>query len=175
MLIRHVPAVPAILALALPVPAGVATASSTGVTAPAVPACRESRLAVAATAADRPDTLRISVTNRGAGACVVDRIPTVVCGDLDGPTLPVPDADSAPYRLPAGGSAYAAVRALDPVSTELRLVDALTVAGDPAHRGRTFDAATLGAPDGIRVWEPVTTWWHRSSAEADAVLDRHTD
>ncbi|MFC8225923.1 hypothetical protein [Streptomyces sp. NPDC057287] len=48
------------------------------------------------------------------------------------------------------------------------------LSGDPAHRGRTFGAAAPGAPDGIRVWEPVTTRWHRSSAAADAALERHT-
>lgn len=114
------------------------------------------------------------MTNNGRQACAVDRIPTVVFGDLDGPALPVPDGESGPYRVPAGGSVHAVVRTLDPAATELRVVDRLTVAGDPAHRGRTFDAASLGAPDGIRVWEPVTTWWHRSSAAADAALDRYT-
>ncbi|RPK73019.1 hypothetical protein EES45_31355 [Streptomyces sp. ADI97-07] len=175
MRIRLVPAVPAVLALALLAPAGAAVASSAGTAPPAPPACRESRLSVAASASGRPDTVRISVTNRGTRACSVDRIPTVVFGDLDGPALPVPGAESAPYRLPAGGSAHAAVRTLDPAATELRLVDRLTVAGDPAHRGRTFGAAPLGAPEGIRVWEPVTTWWHRSTAAADAALDRYAD
>ncbi|MFJ6850868.1 DUF4232 domain-containing protein [Streptomyces sp. NPDC091271] len=174
MRIRTEVTVPATLALAfaLLAPAGTATASSA---APAVPACRESSLKVTATASEQPETLRISVTNQGRQSCVVDRIPTVVFGDLDGPALPVPDGESGPYRLPAGGSGYAAVRTLDPAATELRVVDRLTVAGDPAHRGRTFDAASLGAPDGVRVWEPVTTWWHRSSAAADATLERYTD
>lgn len=174
MRIRTEVTVPATLALAVALlaPAGAATASSA---TPAVPTCRESSLKVAAAASDQPETLRISVTNRGRQACVVDRIPTVVFGNLDGPALPVPEGASGPYRLPAGGSGYAAVRTLDPAATELRVVDRLTVAGDPAHRGRTFDSASLGAPDGIRVWEPVTTWWHRSSAAADATLERYTD
>lgn len=174
MRIRPVLTVPATLALALLTTAG-ALAAPSAVAAPAPPTCRDSRLAVAATVSDQPDSVRISITNRGAHACVVDRIPTVVFGDLDGAALPVPESESAPYRLAAGRSAYAAVRTLDPASTELRLVDRLTVAGDPSHRGRTFEAASLGAPDGIRVWEPVTTWWHTSQATADAVLARHTD
>ncbi|MFE9722856.1 DUF4232 domain-containing protein [Streptomyces sp. NPDC005794] len=175
MRIRTEVTLPAVFALAcaLLTPAGVATASSL-TAAPSLPTCGESSLTVAAAASDQPGTLRISVTNQGRQACVVDRIPTVVFGDLDGPALPVPEGESGPYRLPAGGSAYAAVRTLDPAATELRVVDQLTVSGDPAHRGRTFDAASLGAPDGIRVWEPVTTWWHRSSAAADATLERHT-
>ncbi|MFB4426303.1 DUF4232 domain-containing protein [Streptomyces sp. QL37] len=172
MRIRTEIAVPAALALALLAPAGAASASSA---APALPTCRESGLKVAASASGQPETLRVSVTNHSRQACVVDRIPTVVFGDLDGPALPVPEGDSGPFRLPAGGSGYAAVRTLDPAATELRVVDRLTVAGDPSHRGRTFDAAALGAPDGVRVWEPVTTWWHRSSAAADATLDRYTD
>ncbi|WP_327121135.1 DUF4232 domain-containing protein [Streptomyces sp. NBC_01341] len=170
MRIRTVLTLSAVLAFALPASAGVATAS------PAVTpqACREHSLTVAARASDRPDTVRISIRNHGRHACVVDRVPTVVFGDLDGPALPVPDGTSAPFRVPAGGTAYAAVRTLDPAATELRVVDRLTVAGDPAHRGRTFGAAALGAPGGIRVWEPVTTRWHRSAASADAVLARHT-
>ncbi|MEV3929001.1 MULTISPECIES: hypothetical protein [unclassified Streptomyces] len=36
--------------------------------------------------------------------------------------------------------------------------------------GKAEGAACLGAPDGIRVREPVTTRWHRS----DAALERHT-
>lgn len=158
-----------VLSFALTAPAG-ATASSP---APALPRCGEGSLEIAA-ASDRPTTVRISVTNDGRRACAVDRIPTVVFGDLDGPALPVPDGGSGPYRVPAGGSVHAAVRTLDPAATELRVVRRLTVAGDPGHRGRTFDAASLGAPDGIRVREPVTTWWHRSGAAADAALDRYT-
>ncbi|MEU1128112.1 DUF4232 domain-containing protein, partial [Streptomyces sp. NPDC005899] len=110
----------------------------------------------------------MSVTNRGRHACVVDRVPTVVFGDLDGPALPVPAGGSAPYRVGAGRTVHAAVLTLAPSAEELRVVDRLTVAADPAHRGRTFDAASLGSPDGIRVWEPVTTWWHGSRAAADA-------
>lgn len=174
MRIRTEVALPATLAMAcaLLAPAGTATASSAA--APPLPTCRESSLDVTAAASDQPETLRISIANHGRQACAVDRIPTVVFGDLDGPALPVPEGGSAAYRLPAGGSAHAAVRTLDPVASELRVVDRLTVAGDPAHRGRSFDAASLGAPDGFRVWEPVTTWWHRSTAAADAALERHT-
>ncbi|MFE5243291.1 MULTISPECIES: DUF4232 domain-containing protein [unclassified Streptomyces] len=176
MRIRTEVALPAalLLALALSAPAGVATASSPAAATPAPPACRESVLTVTAKASGRPSTLRIGVTNHGRHACVVDRVPTVVFGDLDGPALPVPEGGSGAFRVPAGGSAYAAVRTLDPAATELRVVDRLTVAADPAHRGRTFGAASLGSPDGIRVWEPVTTWWHRSRAAADAALARYT-
>lgn len=161
------------MAVALAAPAGAATVSSAGAVAPTPPKCLENVLKVSAGPSGQPETLRISVTNRGRHACVVDRVPTVVLGDLDGPALPVPDTESGPYRVPAGGSVYAAVRTLDPAATELRVVDRLTVAGDPAHRGRTFGAASLGAPDGIRVWEPVTSRWHRSGAAADAALERY--
>lgn len=174
MPVRPVLTVRTTLALALLAPAG-ALATPSAVAAPTPPACRESRLAVAAATSDQPDTVRISITNRGAHACVVDRVPTVVFEDLDGAAQPVPRSGSAPYRLAAGRSAYAAVRTLDPASTELRLADRLTVAGDPSHRGRTFDAASLGTPGGIRVWEPVTTWWHPSQAAADTVLAQHTN
>ncbi|WP_406460899.1 DUF4232 domain-containing protein [Streptomyces sp. NBC_00111] len=168
--IRTEAVLPLGLALALSVPAGAATASPA--VAPAPPGCRESRRTVTAAASELPGTVRISITDHVRRACVVDRVPTVVLGDLDGPALPVPEGGSGPYRVPAGGSAHATVRTLDPAATELRVVERLTVAGDPAHRGRTFGAASLGAPDGIRVREPVTTRWHRSSAAADAALAR---
>ncbi|MFI8002927.1 DUF4232 domain-containing protein [Streptomyces sp. NPDC086010] len=170
MRIRTVLVLPAVLALALPASAGVATASP----AAALQACREPDLTVAARASDVPDTVRISIRNHGRHACAVDRVPTVVFGGLDGAAQPVPGGTSAPYRVAAGSTAYAAVRTLDPATTELRVVDRLTVAGDPTYRGRTFGAAALGAPGGLRVWEPVTTRWHRSAASADAVLARHT-
>ncbi|MFF5899690.1 DUF4232 domain-containing protein [Streptomyces argenteolus] len=175
MRIRTELAVPAALlvVLALAAPAGAATPSSAGAVAPTPPKCRESSLKISAGPSGRPETLRVSVTNRGAHACVIDRVPTVVFGDLDGPALPVPETVSGPYRVPARGSVHAAVRTLDPAATELRVVDRLIVAGDPAHRGRTFGAASLGMPDGIRVWEPVTTRWHRSGAAADAALERY--
>ncbi|MFD6278650.1 DUF4232 domain-containing protein [Streptomyces sp. NPDC060209] len=172
MRIRTEVALPATFAVALAL--ALLTPASSSAAAPAPPTCRESSLEVTAAASDQPETVRISVTNHSRQVCVVDRIPTVVFGDLDGPALPVPEGGSGAYRVPAGGSAYAAVRTLDPSATELRVVDRLTVAGNPAHRGRTFEAAGLGAPDGIRVWEPVTTWWHPSSAAADAALERYT-
>ncbi|MEU1487761.1 DUF4232 domain-containing protein [Streptomyces sp. NPDC005752] len=172
MRIRIEVALPAalVLSFALSAPAAATAASP----APVLPTCRESSLKVAAAVSGTPETVRISVTNDGRQTCAVDRIPTVVFGDLDGPALPVPEGESGPYPVPAGRTVHAAVRTLDPAATELRVVDRLTVAGDPGHRGRTFDAASLGAPDGIRVWEPVTTWWHRSSEAADAALERHT-
>ncbi|TXS20079.1 DUF4232 domain-containing protein [Streptomyces sp. wa22] len=159
-----------VLSLAL---AGAMTASPSAA-APAPPTCRESGLRITAAPSDRPGTLRIGVTNRSGRACVIDRVPTVVFGDLDGLALPVPDGGSGPYRVAAGSSAHAAVRTLDPAATELRVVDRLTVAADPAHRGRAFGAAVMGSADGIRVWEPVTTWWHGSRAAADAALYRYT-
>ncbi|GAA3016914.1 DUF4232 domain-containing protein [Streptomyces fulvorobeus] len=166
---------PALAASFTAVLALLATSGAPAAATPGPAVCAERAVEVAAAASSAaPDVVLISVTNQGHRPCAVDRIPTVNFGDLDGAALPVPETSSAPYRLAAGGSAYAAVRTLDPASTELRLVDAVTVAGHPAHRGRTFEAASLAAPDGIRVWEPVTTWWHPTRAGADAVLARHT-
>lgn len=132
--------------------------------------CKEASLRVAASASAEPGVLRISVTNRGP-ACVVDRIPTVTFGDLDGAAQPVPPSESAPYRIATGGTAYAAVRTVDdPGNPQARVVDFVTVAGDPSHAGRSFTADALGLPDGVRVWEPVTTWWKPTRAQADAAL-----
>ncbi|MFC9249142.1 DUF4232 domain-containing protein [Streptomyces sp. NPDC057136] len=167
---------PALAASSAAVLALIAASGAPAAAAPGPAVCAERAIEVAATASpDVADVVRISVTNQGPRPCVVDRIPTVTFGDLDGAALPVPATGSAPYRLAAGRSAFAAVRTLDPASTELRLVDRMTVAGHPAHYGRTFDAASLGAPRGIRVWEPVTTWWHPTQTEADAVLAEHTN
>ncbi|MFD9903686.1 DUF4232 domain-containing protein [Streptomyces sp. NPDC059063] len=137
--------------------------------------CKESALTVKASAADKPGVLRVSVTNRGDRTCVVDRIPTVTFGALDGAAQPVPATESAPYRVGAGRTAYAAVRTVaDPGDTDARLVDFVTVAGDPSHRGRQFTDDKLGLPQGVRVWEPVTTWWQPSRAKADAALEHAT-
>ncbi|MFE0171499.1 DUF4232 domain-containing protein [Streptomyces sp. NPDC059002] len=132
--------------------------------------CKEASLHVAASASEAPGVLRISVTNRGP-ACVVDRIPTVTFGDLDGAAQPFPATENAPYRIGEGRTAYAAVRTVDdPGSPQARVVDHVTVAGDPSHRGSRITADALGLPDGVRVWEPVTTWWKPTRAEADAAL-----
>ncbi|MFH8403478.1 DUF4232 domain-containing protein [Streptomyces sp. NPDC018019] len=138
------------------------TASSTPSANP-TPHCPESALKIAASVLtpQHPDVLRISVTNRTAEPCVVDRIPTVTFGDLDGAAQPDPPAESAPYRLAPGATAYATVRTVTGrPSPSTRTVDFVTVAADPAHHGRRFDAAALGAPPtGIRVWSPTTTLW----------------
>ncbi|MFC3349203.1 DUF4232 domain-containing protein [Streptomyces echinoruber] len=127
-------------------------------------------LRAAAAPADA-SVVRVRVTNRGVRACTVDRVPTVTFGDLDGAALPVPAGGSGPYRLGPGRTAYATVRTVaDPADPQVRRVDALTVSADSADPGRTFTAARLGAGDVIRVWEPVTTWWHRTQAAADRAL-----
>ncbi|MEN2419861.1 DUF4232 domain-containing protein [Streptomyces rimosus] len=146
-----------------------ATASAATPTTPTKPTatsatrpCPESDLKITASAVtpQRPDVLRVSANNRGATPCVIDRIPTVTFGDLDGAAQPDPPAESAPYRLAPGATAYATVRTVtgEP-SPSTRTVGFITVAADPAHQGRRFDAAALGAPNGIRVWSPTTTWW----------------
>ncbi|MFD5116997.1 DUF4232 domain-containing protein [Streptomyces sp. NPDC058391] len=148
-----------------------ATGASAAVSAPAAAAlCREGSVDVTATRSGAANVVRISITNEGGRACVVDHIPTVTFGDLDGAAQPVPPAESAPYRLAAGTSAYAAVRTVDPAAEDARTVAYITVAGDPSHLGARFYAASLGWPAGIRVWEPVTTLWQPTSAKADAAL-----
>ncbi|MFE4177314.1 DUF4232 domain-containing protein [Streptomyces sp. NPDC056909] len=168
MRIRPALAAPAAAALAL-------LLTGTGVTAAvaaptALATCREGSVDVTATRGATAHVVRISVTNESGRACVVDRIPTVTFGDLDGAAQPVPPSESAPYRIAAGGSAHAAVRTLDPAAEESRTVAFLTVAGDPSHQGERFTAASLGSPRGIRVWEPVTTLWQPTRAKADAAL-----
>ncbi|MEU6666772.1 DUF4232 domain-containing protein [Streptomyces sp. NPDC046727] len=134
--------------------------------------CAEKSLTVRAKAAASDSTvLRVGVTNRGARACVVDRVPTVTFGDLDGAALPVPEGGTGTYRLAAGGTAYADVRTIaDPADPEARRVDTVTVAASAAHWGRSFTAAQLGTGRKVLVWEPVTTWWQKSAAAADRAI-----
>ena len=150
--------------------ASAAVSAPTSLSATAAATCGEGSVTVTATRSDAADAVRISVTNKSGRACVVDRIPTVTFGDLDGAAQPVPPAESSPYRLAAGGSAYAAVRTVDPAAEAPRTVAYLTVAGDPSHHGTRFDASSLGSPEGIKVWEPVTTLWQPTRAKADADL-----
>ncbi|QXE38564.1 DUF4232 domain-containing protein [Streptomyces sp. GMY02] len=170
MRIRPVLAAPAAAAFALLLLAGTGTPAAVAAGPAALPTCRESAVSVSAAPGATAHAVRIGVTNRSGRACVVNRIPTVTFGDLDGAALPVPPVESAPYRLAAKGSAYAAVRTLDPAATETRTVAYLTVAADPSHYGRSFDAASVGSPGGILVWEPVTTLWQPTRAAADAAL-----
>lgn len=112
-----------------------------------------------------------SVTNRGRGACTVDRAPVVTFGALDGSAQPVPPVVRGRYRLPRGGTAYAAVRTIDPAGTTGRVVDSMTVSGDPSHWGTAFRPAQVGMGRGIRVWEPLTTRWQPSGTAARTVLN----
>lgn len=142
----------------------------------ATPQCRANQVRVAAVtvepdAGQYPNVLHISVTNESKKKCAVDRIPTVVFGDLDGPALPVPLGESGPYVLDGGEAGHAAVRTIeDPADPETRLVDHIVVAGAPAHPGARFTADDLDIDGKIRVWEPVTTWWQPTFAEAEEVL-----
>lgn len=139
-------------------------------------ACRANQVRLSASAAEPeeglyPNVVRIKVTNVSGKRCAVDRLPTVAFGELDGPALAVPPGESGPYALAPGTSGYAAVRTIeDPTDPDTRFVDYITVAGAPAHPGARFTAEDLGIPDRIRVWEPITTWWQTSQADADEVL-----
>ncbi|AOR36214.1 Tat pathway signal sequence domain protein [Streptomyces fodineus] len=134
--------------------------------------CAEKSLTVRAkAAAGDPAVVRVGVTNRGARACVVDRVPTVTFGDLDGAALPTPQGGAGTYRLAPGRTAYADVRTIgDPADPEARRVDTVTVAASAAHRGRAFTAAHLGTGRQVPVWEPVTTWWQPTTAAADRTI-----
>jgi hypothetical protein len=150
-------AVAALLSLA--VPPGQAAASS--------PACPEQALTLRASAT-APAVVHVSVTNHGDRACTVSRAPLVTFEDLDGSALPVPQGATGRYRLAPNSTAHATVRTIAaPAAPQARRVNALAVSADPAHWGRAFTAAELGAGDAIRVWEPVTSWWQPAAAAGD--------
>ncbi|MEV5875290.1 DUF4232 domain-containing protein [Streptomyces sp. NPDC052101] len=134
--------------------------------------CAEKTLPMRAkAAAGAPTVVRVSVSNRGARACLVDRVPTVTFGNLDGAALPTPQGGTGSYRLAPGRTAYADVRTIgDPADPEARRVDTVAVAASTAHRGRSFTAAQLGTGQQVLVWEPVTTWWQPTAAAADRAI-----
>ncbi|MGW1598593.1 DUF4232 domain-containing protein [Streptomyces sp. NPDC002343] len=134
--------------------------------------CTERALTVQAKAVTgHPTVLRVSVTNHTARACLVDRVPTVTFGDLDGAALPLPEGGSGDRRLAAGGTAYAAVRTIaDPADPQARRADSVTVAASAAHWGRSFGPGRLGTGRQVLVWEPVTTWWQPTARAADRII-----
>lgn len=133
--------------------------------------CRASSVGIGAKAAAGDKTVvRITVTNQTRRACVVDRLPTVTFGELDGAAQHVPPGESGPYRLAAGERAYATVRTVGVSGGEVRRVGSVTVAGDPSHYGRTFSARELGAGRYVEVWEPVSSWWKASARAADEAV-----
>ncbi|WP_306319483.1 MULTISPECIES: DUF4232 domain-containing protein [unclassified Streptomyces] len=161
------------LALALTALSGIAAP-----TAEAAARCGENDLTVRAEPSDdSADILKLSVRNDSSKACVVDRVPTVTYGDLDGAALPLPTVPHAGRTLAAHDTAYAAVLSVsDPedAEDEAPAVMYVTVSALPDQEGRSFQALTLGSPTGVRVWEPVTTLWQSSPAKAQKVLEEQT-
>ncbi|MEV3858934.1 DUF4232 domain-containing protein [Streptomyces sp. NPDC050095] len=147
-------------------------------TAAALPRCAEKDLTVRAAPSDEhDDVLELSVRNDSGRACLVDRVPTVTYGDLDGAAVPLPTVPHAGRTLAAHATAYAAVRSVsdsEDADAEARTVPTVNVAAVPDHEGHTFAAIKLGAPAGVRVWEPVTTLWQSSPARAVQVLIEQT-
>ncbi|MER6378620.1 DUF4232 domain-containing protein [Streptomyces sp. NPDC001250] len=134
--------------------------------------CAERALTVRAKAAAGDSAVvRVSVTHRGSRTCLVDRVPVVTFGNLDGAALPTPAGGTGGYRLAPGRTAYADVRAIgDPADPEARRVYTVTVAASAAHRGRSFTTERLGTGKRVLVWEPVTTWWQPTAAAADRAI-----
>ncbi|MFF0050899.1 DUF4232 domain-containing protein [Streptomyces sp. NBC_01550] len=158
----------AVLLAATSASAAVVTPHSAGLSR--LGTCQEKALGVKAAPGGPANVVNISVTNHGGSSCVVDRIPTITFAGLDGSAQTVPPAESGPYTLARGGRAYAALRTADPASTEGHFVGTLSVSVDPSHYGVTFGAAAVGMPQGIHVWEPITTLWYRSAASATSAL-----
>ncbi|GAA2304619.1 DUF4232 domain-containing protein [Streptomyces kunmingensis] len=157
----------------------VAPAASAGTATAAKPApCAEKNLTVRAEPSDDSDgVLRLSVRNDSARACLVDRVPTVTYGDLDGAALPVPTVRHAGRSLAPHTTVYAAVLSLSDskdADDEARTVMSLHVAAVPDHDGRTFQVLKLGAPAGLAVYDPVTTLWQSSPHRATQVLLEET-
>ncbi|MBO1332910.1 DUF4232 domain-containing protein [Streptomyces sp. VRA16 Mangrove soil] len=169
---RHLSAVAAaaLTLTALTAPAAVSAGR------PAV--CSENDLTVRAEPSDDTEgVVMLSVRNDSAKACAIAGAPTVTYGDLDGAAQPrpVPHGD---HRLAAHATAYAAVRSLaatEDAENQGAVVTSIKVAASPDQGGRGFQAMTLGAPAGLRVWEPVTTPWLSSTAHAEQVVRDETE
>ncbi|MCX3062832.1 DUF4232 domain-containing protein [Streptomyces beihaiensis] len=169
---RHALAVAAaafcLAALAAPVGAAAEPVSA--------PRCAEKDLTLRAAPSDDTDgsgTIKLSVRNDSSRACLVDRVPTVTYGDLDGAALPVPASPHRARTLAAHTTAYAEVRSLtasDGAEKQAPTVMYVTVAAAPDQQGHRFQVLDLGAPAGLPVWEPVTTLWQTSPSRADRVL-----
>lgn len=173
---RTAATVAALALAALTVPAASAAAS-----APAgreLPRCAEKDLTLRAAPDDSDgDVLRLSLRNDSGRACLVDRVPIITYGDLDGAALPLPTVPHAGRTLDAHRTVYAAVRSVtdfDKEEREVSTVMSVTVAAVPEHHGSTFQALTLGAPTGVRVWAPVTTLWQSTEKGAAKVLEEQT-
>ncbi|MCX5435163.1 DUF4232 domain-containing protein [Streptomyces sp. NBC_01280] len=137
----------------------------------AVKPCAESALTVKATSSGRDHVLRLSVKNHSSRACLVDRVPLVTYGDLDGAAVPFPLSGSSAYTLGAGKTAHADVRSLSASGdSDARSVGYIEVAANPEHHGKKFTAASLSEPGGLRVWAPVTTLWQPTRNLADEAL-----
>ncbi|MFZ3562477.1 DUF4232 domain-containing protein [Streptomyces sp. BH055] len=163
----------ALTALAAP------TAGAAGSASPAVLArCGENDVTVRAQPSeDNADILRLSVRNDTSKPCLVDRVPTVTYGELDGAALPLPMVPHAGRTLAAHDTAYAAVLSVsdaEDAKDEAPAVMYVTVTVVPDQEGRSFQALTLGSPTGVRVWEPVTTLWQSSASQARQVLMEET-
>ncbi|MGY0489649.1 DUF4232 domain-containing protein [Streptomyces sp. WG-D5] len=173
---RHATAAAAAVTAAL---ALTALAAPPALSAPAALArCGENDLTVRAEPSDdSADILKLSVRNDSSKACLVDRVPTVTYGDLDGAALPLPAVPHSGRTLAAHDTAYAAVLSVsdsDDAEDRAPAVMYVTVTALPDQEGRTFQALTLGSPTGVRVWEPVTTLWQSTSAGAERVLEEQT-
>ncbi|MET9497985.1 DUF4232 domain-containing protein [Streptomyces sp. NPDC006552] len=171
-------------------PATVALAAAVALTALAAPAasagtpagkpapCAEKDLTVRAEPSDGSDgVIALSVRNDAARACLVDGAPTVTYGELDGAALPVPEPRHGGRTLAGHHTLHAAVRSLsdsEDAEKDARTVMSLHVSAVPDHDGRTFQVLKLGAPAGLRVYEPVTTLWQPSPARAAQVLLEET-
>ncbi|MFE4256757.1 DUF4232 domain-containing protein [Streptomyces sp. NPDC056910] len=139
--------------------------------AAALKLCAENALTVKAAPSGQDHVLRLSLKNHSSRACLVDRVPLVTYGDLDGAAVPFPLSGSSAYKLDAGKTAHAAVRSLSASGdSDARSVGYVVVAANPEHHGKKFAAASLSEPGGLRVWSPVTTLWQPTRARADEVL-----
>ncbi|MEU6660106.1 DUF4232 domain-containing protein [Streptomyces sp. NPDC046821] len=165
MLVRTVLAASA-AALLVSAPTG--PADATPAATPEV--CAENALTLRATPSGQDNVLYLTVKNHTKQTCLVDSIPLIAYGNLDGAAVPYPPSGDAPYTLEAGKTAHAAVRSVSLSGGDARSVGYIVVAANPEHNGSKFSAASLGEPHGLRVWEPLTTLWQPTRVRADEVL-----
>ncbi|WP_404817022.1 DUF4232 domain-containing protein [Streptomyces thermolineatus] len=130
----------------------------------AVRPCTEREVRVQASPSDEhANVIEMSVTNTARKACTVTG-PSITFEGLDGAAMHVPEGQETTHTLHPQDTAYAAMQTIaERDMDQARVVGAISVATSPAYYGTRFEGTVL-------VYDPLTTRWLSSPAEAESTL-----